>query len=58
MAKQMKDFYVKTYASTIDLQNRVKGVGFSFLNMDCEELELEVKRPMAQKIINACIKNL
>ncbi len=57
-AKQMKDFYEQTYSSTIDLQNRVKGTGFSFLNMDCEELEVEVNRPKAKKIIDRCLSNL
>jgi hypothetical protein len=34
VAKQMKEFYVETHSSTLDLQNRVKGCGFSFLNMN------------------------
>jgi hypothetical protein len=35
---------VETHSSTLDLQNRVKGCGFSFLNMNWEELEVEIER--------------
>ena len=43
LVKEMKGFYENENASTLDLQNRVIGKGFSYLNQSRDEMELIVE---------------
>ena len=43
MVKEMKGFYESENSSSIDLQNRVIGKGFAFLNQARDEIELIVE---------------